>query len=458
MNQASLLVVDDEAGVRESLRHVFGGDFRISEAESGEEAIRTVKADKPEIILLDILMPGIDGLEVLKQIKGAHPEGEVIMLTALNTARSAFTSKEFGAFDYVTKPFDVDEIRLRVNRALEKIQLVREVERLKEELGRRFGIENIVGRSERMLEIFKIVSLVAKRKSTALLTGESGTGKELVARAIHFNSDRRDKAFVVVNCAALPDSLIESEIFGYERGAFTGAMQKKIGQFELANGGTLFLDEIGELSLGTQAKFLRAIESGTFMALGGREEVKVDVRVIAASNQDLAKQAEEGRFRADLFYRLNVVSIRMPSLREKKEDISLLINHFLAVKAEENSVPPKTLSPDVVDCFMSYPWPGNVRELENLIERLTILSPRPVIGLEDLPAGLRNRDRTDSLKEEVLKGSRPLFEVVDQFEQELILKALQKTGFNQTKAASLLGTSRRILRYKMEKLKINEGN
>jgi DNA-binding NtrC family response regulator len=458
MNQPSLLVVDDEAGVRESLRHVFGGDFRISEAESGEEAIRTVKADKPEIILLDILMPGIDGLEVLKQIKGAHPEGEVIMLTALNTARSAFTSKEFGAFDYVTKPFDVDEIRLRVNRALEKIQLVREVERLKEELGRRFGIENIVGRSERMLEIFKIVSLVAKRKSTALLTGESGTGKELVARAIHFNSDRRDKAFVVVNCAALPDSLIESEIFGYERGAFTGAMQKKIGQFELANGGTLFLDEIGELSLGTQAKFLRAIESGTFMALGGREEVKVDVRVIAASNQDLAKQAEEGRFRADLFYRLNVVSIRMPSLREKKEDISLLINHFLAVKAEENSVPPKTLSPDVVDCFMSYPWPGNVRELENLIERLTILSPRPVIGLEDLPAGLRNRDRTDSLKEEVLKGSRPLFEVVDQFEQELILKALQKTGFNQTKAASLLGTSRRILRYKMEKLKINEGN
>lgn len=458
MNQPSLLVVDDEAGVRESLRLVFDGDFRISEAESGEDAIRRVKADKPEIILLDILMPGKDGLEVLKQIKGAHPEGEVIMLTALNTARTAFISKEFGAFDYVTKPFDVDEIRLRVTRALEKIQLVRELERLREELGRRFGIENIVGRSERMLEIFQIVSLVAKRKSTALLTGESGTGKELVARAIHFNSDRRDKAFVVVNCAALPDSLIESEIFGYERGAFTGAMQKKMGQFELANGGTLFLDEIGELSLGTQAKFLRAIESGTFMALGGREEVKVDVRVIAASNQDLAKLTEEGRFRADLFYRLNVVSIRMPSLREKKEDISLLINHFLAVKAQENSVPPKTLSPDVVDCFMSYPWPGNVRELENLIERLTILTPRPVVGLEDLPAGIRNRDRTDSLKEEVLKGSRPLFEVVDQFEQELILKALQKTGFNQTKAASLLGTSRRILRYKMEKLKINDGN
>ena len=403
-----------------------------------------------------------------------------------------------------------------------------------------------------MLEIFKIVSLVAERKSTALLTGDSGTGKELVARAIHFNSDRRDKSFVVVNCAALPDSLIESEIFGYERGAFTGAMQKKIGHFELANGGTLFLDEIGELSLGTQAKFLRAIESGTFTPLGGKEEVKVNVRVIAASNQDLAKLAEEGGFRPDLFYRLNVVSIRMPSLRERKEDIPLLINHFLrdggrspvqckkkighfelanggtlfldeigelslgtqakflraiesgtftplggkeevkvnvrviaasnqdlaklaeeggfrpdlfyrlnvvsirmpslrerkedipllinhflAAKAQDNSVPPKTLSPEVVDCFMSYSWPGNVRELENLIERVTILTPRPVIGLEDLPEGIRNRNQTDSLKEEVLKGSRPLCEVVDEFEQELILKALKKTGFNQTKAASL---------------------
>ena len=221
MNQPSLLVVDDEPGVMESLRHVFGGDFRVSEAESGEDAIRRVIADKPEIVLLDILMPGTDGLDVLKQVKEANPEGEVIMLTALNTARTAFTSKEFGAFDYVTKPFDVNEMRFRVDRALEKIQLARELERLKEELGRRFGIENIVGRSESMLEIFKIVSLVAERKSTALLTGDSGTGKELVARAIHFNSDRRDKSFVVVNCAALPDSLIESEIFGYERGAFT---------------------------------------------------------------------------------------------------------------------------------------------------------------------------------------------------------------------------------------------
>ena len=458
MNQPSLLVVDDEANVRESLRLVFGKDFRVSEARSGEEAIRRVISDKPEVILLDILMPGIDGLEVLKQVKGLHPEGEVIMLTALNTARTAFTSKEFGAFDYVTKPFDLEEMRFRVNRALEKIQLARELEHLREELGRRFGIENIVGKSESMLEIFKVVSLVAQRKSTALITGESGTGKELIAHAIHFNSDRRGKPFVVVNCAALPDSLIESELFGYEKGAFTGAAHKKIGQFELADGGTLFLDEIGELTLGTQAKFLRAIETGSFMPLGGREEIKVDSRIIAASNHDLPKLAKSGGFRADLFYRLNVVSLKLPPLREKKGDIPLLVSHFLKVKAMENSVAPKTLSPEVVDCFMSYSWPGNVRELENLIERLTILTPREVIGLEDLPAGIRDRDQTSPLKEQVLTGSRPLSDAVDEFEQELISKALERTGFNQTKAASLLGTSRRILRYKIEKLKISEGN
>ncbi len=457
MNQPSLLIIDDEAGVRESIRLVFGKDFRVLEAGSGDEAVHSVKASKPEIILLDILMPGIDGLGVLKQIKAIHPEGQVIMLTALNTARTAFTSKEFGAFDYVTKPFDVAEIRLRVGRALEKIQLSRELGRLREELGRKFGIENIVGKSECMLKVFRIVSLVAEKKSTALITGESGTGKELIARAIHFNSSRRDKPFIVVNCATLPDSLIESELFGHERGAFTGAIHKKDGQFELANAGTLFLDEIGELSLGTQAKLLRAVETETFTHLGGAEEIKVDVRMLAASNKDLPKLAESGDFRADLFYRLNVVSIHLPPLREKKEDIPLLLNHFLGVKAQENSMDPKTLSPEVVDCFMSYPWPGNVRELENLIERLTILTPRETIVLEDLPDNIRDRDQISSLKEEVLKGSRPLSDAIDDFEQDLILKALEKSGFNQTKAASLLGTSRRILRYKMEKLKISDG-
>jgi transcriptional regulator with PAS, ATPase and Fis domain len=262
----------------------------------------------------------------------------------------------------------------------------------------------------------------------------------------------------VVNCAALPDTLIESELFGYEKGAFTNASQKKVGRFELAHWGTLFLDEIGELNLGTQAKFLRAIEQETFTRLGGTDEIKVDVRVIAASNRDLETMAKAGEFRPDLFYRLNVVSLYLPPLRERPEDIPLLLDHFLRLKAQEHSMAPKSLSPEVVDFFTSYYWPGNIRELENLIERLTILTPHETIMLRDLPAGMRSTDQTATLKEDVLSGSRPLSEAVDEFERELIVKALQRTGFNQTKAASLLGTSRRILKYRIEKLKIHEPN
>jgi len=456
MSQTSLLVVDDETGVRESIRLIFGKHFRVHEARSSEEALRKVKEETPDVVLLDILMPGADGLETLKQIRKIHPDCQVIMLTALNTARTAFTAKETGAFDYVTKPFDVDELRLRVDRALEKNQLSRELERLQEEVGRKYGIENIVGNSKTMVEIFKTVSLVAKRKSTVLVTGESGTGKELIARAVHFNSDRANKPFVVVNCAALPDSLIESELFGYEKGAFTNAYQRKIGHFETAHGGTLFLDEIGELPLGTQSKLLRAIENETFTRLGGTDESKVDVRIIAASNHELEKLAKGGGFRADLFYRLNVVSVYLPPLRERKEDVPLLVDHFIKLKARENSVAPKKLAPAVVDCMIAHPWPGNVRELENLIERLTILTPHETITLDDLPAEMRVREPTTSLKEAVLEGSRPLGEAVDEFERAIILRALQRTGFNQTKAASLLGTSRRVLRYRMEKLQIND--
>lgn len=458
MDQLSLLIVDDEVGVRESLRLIFGKAFQIHEASSSADAIQKIKLQKPDIVLLDILMPGSDGLEILRQIKAIQPESEVIMLTALNTARTAFTARESGAFDYVTKPFDVDELRLRVGRALERIQLARELDRLKEEVGRKYGIDNIVGKSKAMAEVFRAVSMVAGKKSTVLITGESGTGKELIARAVHHNSDRRNKPFVVVNCAALPETLIESELFGYERGAFTNAYQRKIGYFELADGGTLFLDEIGEMSFSTQSKFLRAIETETFSRLGGTEENKVDVRVIAASNRDLEKLSQTGGFRLDLFYRLAVVHLRLPSLRERKDDIPLLVDHFLKLKSRENSMSPKTLSPEVVDCLMGYSWPGNIRELENLLERLTVLSPHEMVPLKDLPESMQHQDPTSGLKEEVLRGSRPLSEAVDGFERELILQALQKTGFNQTRAASLLGTSRRILRYRMEKLRIHEEN
>jgi two-component system, NtrC family, response regulator AtoC len=458
MSQPSLLIVDDEAGVRQSLHLVFNKMYRVLEATSADEAIQRLADERPDVVLLDIVMPGADGLAVLKQMRSIHTDCQVIMLTALNTARTAFTAKGTGAFDYVTKPFDVEELRLRVEHAFEKVHLFRELERLKEEVGRKYGVEHVIGRSKQILDVFKAVSMVATKKSTVLITGESGTGKELIARAIHYNSDRRSKPFVVVNCAALPDTLIESELFGYEKGAFTNASQKKVGRFELAHGGTLFLDEIGELNLGTQAKFLRAIEQETFTRLGGTDEIKVDVRVIAASNRDLETMAKAGEFRPDLFYRLNVVSLYLPPLRERPEDIALLLDHFLRLKAQEHSMASKSLSPEVVDFFTSYYWPGNIRELENLIERLTILTPHETIMLRDLPVGMRSTDQTATLKEDVLSGSRPLSEAVDEFERELIVKALQRTGFNQTKAASLLGTSRRILKYRIEKLKIHEPN
>jgi len=458
MSLPLMLVVDDEAGVRQSLQLVFNKNFRVLEALSADDAIQRVTDEKPDVVLLDIMMPGTDGLAVLKQIKSIHSDCQVIMLTGLNTARTAFTAKGTGAFDYVTKPFDVEELRLRVEHAVERVQLSRELERLKEEVGRKYGIDHIIGKSKQIVDVFKAVSMVAAKKSTVLITGESGTGKELIARAIHYNSDRRAKPFVVINCAALPDTLIESELFGYERGAFTNASQKKVGRFELAHGGTLFLDEIGELNLGTQAKILRAIEQETFTRLGGTDEIKVDVRVIAASNRDLEQLAKNAQFRPDLFYRLNVVALFLAPLRERREDIALLLDHFMRNKSQEHSIALKTLSPEVVDFFTMYPWPGNIRELENLIERLTILTPHETIMLRDLPASMRSTDQTATLKEDVLNGSRPLSDAVDEFERELIVKALQRTGFNQTKAASLLGTSRRILKYRIEKLKIHDPN
>ncbi|HEX7228590.1 MAG TPA: sigma-54 dependent transcriptional regulator, partial [Candidatus Binatia bacterium] len=364
MTQGVLLVIDDEPGVRHSLKMVFDKVFRVVEAATANDGVQKVTEEKPDIVLLDIVMPGADGLSVLKQMKSVHPECQVIMLTGLNTARTAFTAKGTGAFDYVTKPFDVEELRIRVEHAFEKVQLSKELERLKEEVGRKYGIDHIVGKSKQIIDIFKAVSMVAAKKSTVLIQGESGTGKELIARAIHYNSDRRSKPFIVVNCAALPDTLIESELFGYEKGAFTNASQKKIGRFELAHGGTLFLDEIGELNLSTQAKFLRAIEQETFTRLGGTDDIKVDVRVIAASNRDLEILAKAGEFRPDLFYRLNVVSLYLPALRERREDIPLLLDHFLRLKAQEHSIAVKSLSPEVVDFFTAYHWPGNIRELE----------------------------------------------------------------------------------------------
>jgi Nif-specific regulatory protein len=317
---------------------------------------------------------------------------------------------------------------------------------------------DIIGNSKPMLDVLNMISQVADSGTTVLINGETGTGKELVARAIHANSPRKDGPFVQVNCAAMPDTLVESELFGHEKGAFTGAIQRRRGLFEEAHGGTIFLDEIGELSQAAQAKVLRVLQERQLQPVGSSRTVTVNVRIIAATNRNLEQDVAEGRFRADLFYRLNVVSLFLPPLRERREDVPLLLSYFLKLKAQEHSIAPKSLSPEVVDFFTSYYWPGNIRELENLIERLTILTASELITLRDLPVGMRSSDPTATLKEDVLSGSRPLSEAVDEFERELIVKALQRTGFNQTKAALLLGTSRRILKYRIEKLKINEGN
>jgi len=455
----TILIVEDEPKMLRLLNlNLSEEGYATHSASEAETALKILRQEKIDLVLTDLKLPGMGGLEFLQAVKRSNANTPVILMTAYGTVETAVEAMKAGASDYVLKPFSLEEIKLLIRKELDVHRLREENRSLREALGQRLDFRNIVGRSAKMQEVLAMVERVAATNSTVLLAGESGVGKDLIAHAIHHHSRRASGPFIKINCTAIPENLLESELFGYEKGAFTNAYQKKVGHFELAHGGTLFLDEIGELNFPTQAKLLRAIETETFTRLGGIEESKVDVRVIAASNRDLEKSAKSGEFRPDLFYRLNVVSLQLPPLRERRDDIPILLDHFLRLKAQEHSVSPKMVSPEVVDFFMSYTWPGNVRELENLVERLTILSPRETIMLQDLPVGIRTQDNVSALKEEVLKGSRPLSEAVDEFEREVIVKALEKTGFNQTKAASLLGTSRRILRYRMEKLKISEDN
>jgi len=363
---------------------------------------------------------------------------------------------KLGAFDYLTKPFDVEQLRVVLDKATENAALVREVEALRTEVGRRYQIDNIVGRSPGMQEAFKTVLTVAPLKTTVLITGESGTGKELIAKAIHYGSPRARKPLVTLNCAAIPETLLESELFGHERGSFTDAHAKKLGQFELAHESTLFLDEIGEMGAATQAKLLRVLEQGEFLRVGGQRPVRVDVRIIAATNRDLAAAMRDGSFRPDLYYRLNVVSVHLPPLRERRDDLVLLLRHFVEAKTKEMGIPEKVLRPEAVDALLCYSWPGNVRELENLIERVLVLSEGPAVTLDDLPEALRNDDERSpgALRDEVLGGRKSLGVAVDEFERDLILETLYHTDFNQTRAAAKLGTTRRILKYRMDQLGI----
>ena len=451
-----ILVVDDEVGTRESLRMILKGDYEVHLAKDAEEAFVRIKQHIPDLILLDILLPDLDGLKVLERIKQNDSDMIVIMITATKTVKTAVEAMKLGAYDYVTKPFDIDELRLIINRALSTRSLQKEVQFLREEVDRNYGFGSIIGKSKLMKEIFKVVRQVADSKSTVLVMGESGTGKELISRAIHYNGKRKNFPFVTINCAAIPETLIESELFGHERGAFTHAIERKLGRFELAHQGTLFLDEIGELTPATQSKILRFLEEREFQRVGGSKTIKVDVRLICATNKDLSQLLKKETFREDLYYRINVVPIVIPPLRERREDIPVLLDHFLTKYNTENGKNVKGLTKEALDLMMNYDWPGNVRELENLIERTVTLTHNEYIQAGELPFSVTNLSKINGFRDHVLSGKVSFSEAEKEFERLLILDALKKANFVQSHAADMLGITRRILKYKMDKLGISQ--
>jgi len=458
MRKSKVLIVDDEPGVRESLRMVLKEHYEPVGTSSGEEALAMLPEVRPDVVLLDVIMPGLDGLAVLERLKDQDPRLPVVMLTATKTVKTGITAMKLGAFDYVTKPFDVEELLIIVERASRSAARDAELEHLRWEVSQRYNPANIIGNSPQMRTVFRTIRMVAPLKTTVLITGESGTGKELIAKAIHYQSPRADRPLITLNCAAIPEALLESELFGHERGSFTDAYARKLGQFELADGGTILLDEIGELAPSLQAKLLRVIEQGEFMRIGGKQSIHVDVRIIAATNRDLDQAMRDKTFRSDLFYRLNVVSLQLPPLRERVEDLPLLIRHFILLKSEQIGIPERHLSPEAIDALMRYAWPGNVRELENVIERVLVLSDHDPIAVEDLPEQVHlSRPETSSIQQQVLRREKTLTDAVDEFEREIIRAALAHVDFNQTRAAELLGTTRRILKYRMDKLGIQAG-
>jgi two-component system response regulator AtoC len=443
--------VDDEPGIRESFRLILEDDYEILEAATGAEALETVRTTQVDLALLDIRLPDLDGIEVLERLKALDEGIEVVLVTAVQTVRTAVAAMKLGAFDYVTKPFEDEAIAALVRRAVDKRALDREVTYLREELARHHGFDELVGRHPAMQRLFQLVATVARTPVTVLIVGESGTGKELVARAIHRQSPQRDGPFVPINVAALPETVIESELFGHERGAFTGAFQRKLGKFELAQGGTLFLDEIATLRVNLQAKILRALQEREIERVGGTRRIRVDARVIAATNADLRGAVKAGTVREDLYYRLNVVEIRVPPLRERREDVPLLVEHFLRRYARDFHKPVAGIAESVMAVLREYPWPGNVRELQNVVERAVAVGEGPLVELRDLPLDLL-------LPRSSGQGPRPerlsLREARDQFERQLILRVLERTGWNQAEAARALGLHRSSFRLRLEALGI----
>jgi nitrogen regulation protein NR(I) len=457
-----ILVVDDEESVRYSFQRAFGSDYDIVTAETGEEALSEIERSAPGLIFLDVRMPKMSGLEVLKRIKEHYPKLPVILMTAYSDTDTAIEAMKLGAFDYVTKPFENQEIRQLIEKGLEAYEMVKDTILFQRETEE--GEDKIIGSSRVMREIYKTIGRVAESDTTVLIQGESGTGKELVARAIHNHSRKKEKPFLAVNCAAIPEPLLESELFGYEKGAFSGADSQKIGKFEQSSTGTIFLDEIGDMSLMTQSKILRVLQDQTFERLGGKETIRVDIRVLAATNQNLEKAAKEKRFREDLFYRLNVVTLYLPPLRERLEDIQELVEYFITRFRVEVSSPVRGISPEVLRLFKSYSWPGNVRELENVLKKAFILCKSAVLTREDFPC-LKDLEPLSDLKRfekelsvlleipfQIRDELRGEFyqKIIELVERQLIQKALREVGSNQVKAAELLGINRITLRKRIK--------
>ncbi|MDH7513367.1 MAG: sigma-54 dependent transcriptional regulator [Clostridiales bacterium] len=449
-------VVDDEPIIHEVLSQLLTSEgYEVELSSSGEEALEKHSSQAYDLILLDLLMPGLDGIDVLKGIKKIDPQAVIIIITAYASVESAITAMKMGAYDYIQKPFKHDELLLTIKRALEHKSLQEENIRLKDELTRKFGFDNIIGRSKPMLKIFELIRATAPTRSTILVQGESGTGKELVARAIHQNSDRRNFPFIIVNSGSLPPDLLESHLFGHVKGAFTGAVNQKKGLFEAADRGSIFFDEISTLNLETQAKLLRVMQYKEFMRLGGTKTIRVDTRIIAATNADLEELIARKNFRQDLFYRLNVIKIELPPLRERKEDIPLLVKHFVDVYSRENKKEIEGVTEDVMEILESHDWPGNVRELENLIERAVVLTNSSTITRSSLPPLFSsNRPEMDSLNENP-DADLTLKEQTQLFQREVILKALRKARGVQKKAARSLGLKATTLNEMIKRLNID---
>ncbi|MFZ7127056.1 MAG: sigma-54-dependent transcriptional regulator [Desulfobacterales bacterium] len=455
----TILIVDDEKNYTAILSAVLGEEgFQTLSANSGQEALDILASDPVDLVLTDMKMPGMDGLELLERAKQVDPDLPVIMMTAHGTVDKAVEAMQKGANTFVLKPFENDRLVIHVKKAIEVYRVIKENRQLRDAVESRYRFENIIGKSKAMQEVFKTIRKVAPSSATVLIEGESGTGKELVAKAIHYNSGRQSSPFIAVNCAALAESLLESELFGHEKGSFTGAVSRKKGRFELANGGTLFLDEIGELPQTIQVKLLRVLQEKTFERVGGEQPIQVDIRIIAATNKSLREEMEEGRFREDLFYRLNVVRILLPPLKERREDLRPLIDHFIRKYAGERSArtPIRGIDPEVERLFFDYSWPGNVRELENVIERMMVMGSGDTFRIADLPREFRD-NVYNTLHIEGIPANALLYDTLVMVERKMIERAMKISGNVQSKAAELLGIGKSNLNQKLKKFKIDSG-